>query len=78
MTDNQFDPVKANDEYERKWYEQCVVKECWKPLREELHHLWLNESDKVYKLRAKLKLLTVTAIVEGAAIVAIFKILLSG
>lgn len=78
MKNEDFDPVKANEEFEREWYEQCVIKECWKPVREEAHHLWLTESDKVYRLSAKLRLLTAAAIAEGVAIVAILKMLLSG
>lgn len=72
-----FDPVKANDDFEREWYEKCVSKAHWKPVRASLHSLWGSLDNNIYRLQTQIKWLAAICGIECAAILALFKLLLT-
>lgn len=72
-----FDPVKANEDFEREWYEKCVSKAHWEPVRASLHRQWGSLGDRVYRLESHFKWLAIACGAEGAAILALFKLLLT-
>lgn len=38
--------MKANEEYERKWYEHCKGSGAWRPIRQELHDASIHGREK--------------------------------
>lgn len=76
MKNEDFDPVKANEEFEREWYEKCVRKDLWRPIRDDLHGLWASKNDTVYRLQNHVDWLLKLCIAEGAAIAVLFYLVL--
>lgn len=72
----EFDPIKANEEFEREWYAKCVRKDLWRPIRDDLHGLWACKDDTVYKLQRRIDWLIKLCAAEGASIVALFYLVL--
>ena len=72
-----LDPVKANQDFEREWYEKCVTKEYWKPVRAELHRMWASFGDDIYRLRRSFMWLSAACAAEAVAILVLFKLLIT-
>lgn len=72
----EFDVMKANEEYEREWYEHCKGSGAWRPIRQDLHGLWASKDDTVYRLQNHVDWLLKLCIAEGAAIAVLFYLVL--
>lgn len=72
-----FDPVKANEDFEREWYEMCVSKAHWEPVRASLHRQWGSLDNNIYRLQTQIKWLAIACGAEGAAILVLLKLLLT-
>lgn len=66
-----FDPIKENEDAERRWCEKIVVPELWEPLRDALHNHIVSEWDQQDRCRHRINALTVVAIIHTVAIIAL-------
>ena len=68
----EFDVMKANEEYELEWYERCKGSGAWRPIRQELHDARMCKDDLYCRICRYIDMLLVTCAAEGAAIAVLF------
>lgn len=72
----EFDVMKANEEYERKWYEHCKDSGAWRPIRQELHDASMRKDDLFCGISRYIDMLLIACAAEGAAIAVLFYLVL--